>query len=147
MMVCPDLDVVFEEVNSNCMFAMVEEFYCNDLTNEVYVMKGKIIDIPEGDHIQIRTNLMSDSIAWKIDIWFFPSRFIANQQDEIKKILKKLTPENREEIIKIKTSLIGKTGFSHRMSSYHVYEAFLNHDLVDISQIKEYLISKNVVIG
>ncbi|MBU4055591.1 MAG: hypothetical protein KKA41_14610, partial [Proteobacteria bacterium] len=45
LMVCPDLDVYFESVEIRNLFIMAEEFYQNDLTNEVYVMKGSKIDM------------------------------------------------------------------------------------------------------
>ncbi|MBU4001091.1 MAG: hypothetical protein KKB94_02110, partial [Proteobacteria bacterium] len=125
LMVCPDLDVYFESVEIRNLFIMAEEFYQNDLTNEVYVMKGSKIDMPEGEHIQIRTNLKYDSVKWKIDIWFFPSHIIAEKQTALDKFLEKLNPKNRETIIKIKSSLIQKSGFTPKMSSYHVYEAIL----------------------
>ena len=147
LMVCPDLDVYFESVKIRDLFIMAEEFYQNDLTDGVYVMKGYKINLPEGEHIQIRTNLKYNSVNWKIDIWFFPQHIINEKQTELNKFLKKLNHKNRDEIIKIKTSLIQKTGFTPKMSSYHIYEAFLDHGLTEISQIKEYLLSKNVVLG
>ena len=124
---------------------MAEEFYQNDFTDEVYVMKGYKINIPEGEHIQIKTNLKYNSINWKIDIWFFPQWYIANQLNEMNKFLKKLNSKNREEIIKIKTSLIQQTGFTPRMSSYHVYEAFLDHELTRVLKLKNTYFQKRLI--
>lgn len=67
-MVCPDLDVYFESVSTSNIFSMAEDFYCNENIVEVYVMKGQKIGLPEGEHIQIRTNVKTESVAWKIDM-------------------------------------------------------------------------------
>ena len=106
LMVCPDLDLYFEAVGNKLLFSMAEEIYTNDFTNELYVMKGKKLDLPLGEHLQVRTNLVVNG-----------------------------------------TALIQKNGFTPKYSSYHVYKAFLYHGIREISQIKEYLRSKNIVFS
>ena len=67
LMVCPDLDLHVPADQVKNLFGLAEILYQNRLTDELYIQKGATVGIPEGQHIQVRTNLLSEHAKWKID--------------------------------------------------------------------------------
>ena len=71
-MVCLDIDVHIRKDTITDIFQLAKRLYLNNSTNEIYVQKGRTLNEPDADHIQVRANISADRGKWKIDIWLLP---------------------------------------------------------------------------
>jgi hypothetical protein len=144
LMVCPDIDVYIPAEHCSDIFAIASTLYENDLTNEIYIMKGSMVGEPEAQHIQVRTNVEAERARWKIDIWIFPSRTIQDNMTEMNRLKGLLTPASRAAILELKRALLQPNGFSPKYSAFHVYRAYLDNGITSLREIKEYLREKSI---
>ena len=56
----------------------------------------------------------------------------------------KITDIKKEKIIKFKTSLLTEEGRTPKFSSYNIYQAILNKNLMKDNDIKDYLIKNGI---
>ena len=145
LMVCPDLDVHIPKEKSADLFALAKSLYENGLTEEIWVMKGIKSGLPDADHIQIRTRLESHRAKWKIDLWRFPELAISAEMVEMNQLRKQLTETARHEIIDLKRKLLQPNGFTPKYSGFHIYHAYLDKGIRDLSGMKAYLHGKGII--
>src|SRR6185503_14208272 len=106
LMVCPDLDIYIPADKAQDIFGLAEIIYQNGLTDELYIQKGAILGMPEGQHIQVRTNLPSKNAKWKIDVWILPAGVISQKSAQIRSFTERLTVTDRERILELKRRLL-----------------------------------------
>jgi hypothetical protein len=139
LMVCPDIDAYIPAEQCADIFTIGRTLYQNDLTNEIYLMKGSMIGEPEAQHIQVRTNVEAEKARWKIDIWVYPSRTIQENMKEMNRLKTLLSAESRAAILELKRALIQPNGFSPKYSGFLVYIAYLDKGFRGLADIREYL--------
>lgn len=145
VMACPDLDVHIPKETSPHLFALAKSIYENALTEEICVMKGMKLGLPDADHIQIRTHLKSHRAKWKIDLWYFPQRAITAETAEMNQLKNRLTETARDEIIGLKRDLLQANGFSPKYSGFHIYHGYLDEGIRSLTRMKEYLREKGII--
>lgn len=145
LMVCPDLDLYLDKKYVPSISELTELYYNNDKTDELYLMKGRIAkhdkkSLNSSNHIQIRTNIISNKTKWKIDIWIIENDEITEKKAMMSNLLIKLDEISRNEIISIKNKLLKGNGFTPKYSSYYVYDCYLNKNIKRYDEIKKYLV-------
>ena len=144
LMVCPDLDLHVPADQVKNLFGLAEILYQNRLTDELYLQKGTTVGIPEGQHIQVRTHLLSEHAKWKIDIWILPAAAISQKSAQIDSLNERLTDADRERILELKRQLLQPNGFTPKYSGIHIYRAYLDEGIRELASLKDYLSSKGI---
>ncbi|HEY8203379.1 MAG TPA: hypothetical protein VIF81_01510 [Pyrinomonadaceae bacterium] len=144
LMVCPDLDLYVPEDQVQSVFRLAEAIYQNHLTDELYIQKGATLGISEGQHIQVRTNLLSEHAKWKIDVWILPAGAISQKSAQIDSLNERLTDADREQILELKRQLLQPNGFTPKYSGIHIYRAYLDEGIRELASLKDYLRSKGI---
>jgi len=144
LMVCPDLDLHVPADQVKNLFGLAEILYQNRLTDELYIQKGATVGIPEGQHIQVRTNLLSEHAKWKIDVWILPAGSISQKSAQIDSLNKRLTDADRDQILELKKHLLQPNGFTPKYSGIHIYRAYLDEGIRELASLKDYLRSKGI---
>jgi hypothetical protein len=139
------LNVYIPKEKSIDLFVLAKSIYENALTEEIWVMKGITLGLPEADHIQIRTCLESHQAKWKIDLWRFPQLAISAKMVEMNQLKKRLTDTARHEIVDLKRKLLQPNGFTPKYSGLHIYHAYLDEGIRDLARMKEYLLGKGII--
>lgn len=85
-----------------------------------------------------------DGNKWHIDLWMKSFEDNAKTKAFTQDILDRLTPENREFILKWKHKLVNDEGRVPKMGSYCLYNAILIHELRLDSEIIDYLVTQGV---
>lgn len=147
VMACPDLDLYVPRARIVSPFKLAETLYSNPLTEEVYVQKGTSLGLPEGELIQVRTNLQAELAAWKIDIWILPPRLISERMNYLAAISAHLTDQARADIRALKRRLLQANGFTPKYSGLYIYHGYLEEGIREVEPMKEYLRANGVAMA
>jgi hypothetical protein len=98
---------------------------------------------PPGMYLQFKLRVMSRRI-WQIDIWAPTKEYLDDFFIRFSSLKSKLTPQNKELILKIKHELTGPENKTPRYFSYFLYKAILEENLTDLNEIKDYLTGQGI---
>jgi hypothetical protein len=83
-------------------------------------------------------------LHWKLDIWALPPSVIEANPTELVRLKSKLTPKKRTLILELKQALLSPEGRTPILSGYHICCAVLDHGMLAIGEVKEYLKNQGV---
>lgn len=156
VLVYPDLDVYFDVYNSTVnvpeIFAEVAKKLAK-LPEVTTVRLEKALHkkrsfIPKGIYLQIKYQLNHHN--WQIDIWHLEDenelRDKLAETDEFKqKINENL--EFKQRILEVKNAIKRPDGATPSFASYYVYQAVINKGLIELDDIKYYLLLENIQLS
>jgi len=77
--------------------------------------------------------------AWKIDIWAVEPDECARNMEFLENIRRRLTPQARDRILRIKSEFWQHPGYLKKFSGLTIYEAVLDHGVSTAEQFAGYL--------
>ena len=95
--------------------------------------------LPKGLYLGIKTTIESTTRMWKVDLWAMDESLYTEKQQDIVEIKRRMDPESRNLILRIKHSLLTPEGRTPMNSGYHIYRAVLFENLTERDQIIDYL--------
>lgn len=102
---------------------------------------GRLHDVPCGLYWGIRVGSLQEPWegGWKIDIWAMEPEECAKNIQSLEDIRRRLTPEARETILRIKSQFWRHPEYRKSFSGPAIYEAVLDHGVTSTREFANYL--------
>src|SRR4030042_6024033 len=141
----PDIDLYLTKVNLEQLFHIGAKLArCNLVTQVVFEKTDDPVNLPNGLYLKLRMNYGDWGRPWKIDIWSLDEKVIMDKMTEMRHFQSRMTPEQREQIIDYKLSVMTTQKRTPVYSGYFIYRAFLDEGLTDSDGVTQYLISHGI---
>ena len=145
VMAYPDIDLYLTKVNLEQLFHIGAKLArCDLVTQVVFEKTDDPVNLPNGLYLKLRMNYGDWGRPWKIDIWSLDEKVIMDKMTEMRHFQSRMTPEQREQIIDYKLSVMTTQKRTPVYSGYYVYRAFLDEGLTDSDGVTQYLISHGI---
>jgi len=83
---------------------------------------------------------------WKIDIWAVDQSYIDEKVAELSRFKDRMSPEQREIILKYKYSILNDENRTPMYSGIFIYQAVIDHGLINPDEITGYLRERSVIV-
>jgi hypothetical protein len=143
-MIFPDIDLYIPSVPIPTIFEIGSDFATHELTTAVVFEKSRNPSLPGGLYLKARFNYGDWGRPWKLDIWSLEEAHIDEKMAEMCRFQEKMTPEQREQIIRYKFSILTSQHRTPMFSGYFIYKAFLDEGITDFEEVTRYLIENGI---
>ena len=99
-------------------------------------------EYPIGLYWGVRLGALSKGF-WKIDLWCFDAETCSAKMQQCFATKAKLTPESRLVILELKSQLWNHPQYRDQITSQDIYDAVLDHGVMDLDVFWEYIAGKS----
>lgn len=143
LMTWPDIDieVTVQKMPAKEMVAeLAQKFFANKDMMRVWMMdnRGKI-DPHQPAGLYLGGKRVVDELIWKFDIWFLLEGEQRSGKDDIEWVQKRLTPQNRQYILRIKDKIANNPKYRKEIFSIDIYQAVLKEGIITFSEFEKFL--------
>ena len=146
LMIYPDIDLFLPTATPRQLFQIATHLVENHPVIRVNFLNGGPGPLKNGLYIKPVISVGDWERPWKIDIWAIDQDFIEEKTAEMRSIIERITPEQRELILNYKFSILTKEYRTPIFSGIYIYQAVLDHGMVEYSEITEYLRAHSIQI-
>jgi len=139
VMMYPDIDVYLPPTSAKALMEVGTRLASLDCVKRMNFEKGGPGDLADGLYLKPVVEHGHWERPWKIDIWSLPLPVIANKQEELVELRRKMTVGHRQRILAYKWSVMTDTGRTPMLSGIHIYRAVIDKGLTDSESITSYL--------
>ena len=144
LMVYPDLDLYVPKVAIPLIFRAAGQMANIGKVIRVSFENEQHPGMQGGFYLNFRVNIGNWGRPWKLDIWWLNKDIITQKMEIMHHFKERITPENREAILRYKHSLITKDLRTPMYSGYYIYKAFLDEGLRDPDDVTQYLLANGI---
>jgi hypothetical protein len=145
VMAYPDIDLYITKISVEQIFAIGAQIAaCGQVTQVVFEPTDDPVHMPHGLYLKARVNYGQWGRPWKIDLWSLAESVILGKMVDMQRFKQKMTPEQRELIVRYKQSIMTPLKRAPMYSGYYIYKAILDEGMVDFESITRYLASYGI---
>ncbi len=146
LMMYPDIDLYLPPAKPHQLFEIAASLTENHPVVRVNFLNGGPGPLKDALYIKPVIAIGDWERPWKIDIWAVDQVFIEGKNAELKCLVQKMTPEQRELILDYKFSVLNEQGRTPMFSGIYIYHAVIDHGLTAFSDITAYLRENSINI-
>ena len=139
LMMYPDIDLYLPPAKPRQLFEVVAKLAENQPVIRVNYLNGGPGELKDALYIKPVIAVGDWERAWKIDIWAANLALIERKNQELEKLDRKMTTEQRHLILNYKFSILNAQGRTPMYSGIYIYRAVVEEGLHDFGKITQYL--------
>ncbi len=147
LMVYPDIDLFLPPATPSQLFRVAAHLVENHPVERLNFLNGGPGPLKDGLYIKPVIAVGDWERPWKIDIWAIDLNFIEEKNAEMRSFKDRMTLEQRERIINYKFSILTPEYRTPMYSGIYIYQAVIDHGMVEHTEITEYLRENGIQIS
>jgi hypothetical protein len=144
LMMYPDIDLYLPPATAEDLLRVAVSVSRYDCVSSIDFRRGGPGELEDGLYLKPIVEHGNWERPWKIDIWSLPRTVVDSKQGRLADLKSRMTPENRDLILRTKYKLLTPAGRTPMFSGLYIYEAVVDHGLSKLEAIVEYLKSNGL---
>jgi hypothetical protein len=129
LMMYPDIDLYLPPATAEDLLRVAVSVSRYDCVSSIDFRRGGPGELEDGLYLKPIVEHGNWERPWKIDIWSLPRTVVDSKQGRLADLKSRMTPENRDLILRTKYKLLTPAGRTPMFSGLYIYEAVVDHGL------------------